>query len=242
MWRDTDLRFCTYTCTEFPRVPLCCHFATYYNFPEKKSVPELNDQPTYVKEFNSFFSLHSYFAKNTHSHKKTVSPAAALTLQRTVFNGLYTNHVISISTATGVWLITHTRVLYTRTKGRMKEISDYELWVVKSMEAGGRQVLESTITTFNCKNVSVVWFLGYRAFGSPSCKILSTRNKPWQPAAPMRFKQSGLMYSGNTLMTMTVQTVGFRLRHRVTLQVEADILDESPYERTKGTTNQKPTT
>jgi len=31
-----------------PRVPLCCHFATYYNFPEKKSVPELNDQPTYV--------------------------------------------------------------------------------------------------------------------------------------------------------------------------------------------------
>jgi len=45
---DTDLWFCTYTCTELPRVPLCCHFATYYNFPEKKSDPELNDQPTYV--------------------------------------------------------------------------------------------------------------------------------------------------------------------------------------------------
>ena len=45
--RDTDLRFCTYTCTELPRVPLCCHFATYYSFPEKKSVLELNDQPTY---------------------------------------------------------------------------------------------------------------------------------------------------------------------------------------------------
>ena len=27
-------------------VPLCCHFATYYNFLEKKSVPELNDLPT----------------------------------------------------------------------------------------------------------------------------------------------------------------------------------------------------
>ena len=46
---DTDLQFCTYTCTELPRVPLCCHFAMYYNFPEKKSVPELNDQPTYVR-------------------------------------------------------------------------------------------------------------------------------------------------------------------------------------------------
>jgi len=33
-----------------PRVPLCCHFATYYNFPEKKSVPELNDQPTYNRK------------------------------------------------------------------------------------------------------------------------------------------------------------------------------------------------
>ena len=49
---DTDLRFCTYTCTEFPRVPLCCHFATYNNFPEKKSVPELNDQPTYLRLVN----------------------------------------------------------------------------------------------------------------------------------------------------------------------------------------------
>ena len=47
MLGDTDLRFCTYNCTELLRVALCCHFATYYNFPEKKSVPELNDQPTY---------------------------------------------------------------------------------------------------------------------------------------------------------------------------------------------------
>jgi len=38
MWGDTDLQFCTYTCTELPRVPLCCHFTTYYSFPEKKSV------------------------------------------------------------------------------------------------------------------------------------------------------------------------------------------------------------
>ena len=43
---DTDFRFCTYTCTELPHVPLCCHFATYYNF-RKKTVSELNDQPTY---------------------------------------------------------------------------------------------------------------------------------------------------------------------------------------------------
>lgn len=58
------------------------------------------------------------------------------------------------------------------------------------------------------------------------------------------------MYSGNTLMKMTVQTIGLRLRHRVVLQVEADILDECaasifkpyPYKRTKGTTNEKPTT
>ena len=47
---DTDLRFCTYTCAELPRVPLCCNFATYYNFPEKKSVPDLNDQPTYNRQ------------------------------------------------------------------------------------------------------------------------------------------------------------------------------------------------
>jgi len=58
------------------------------------------------------------------------------------------------------------------------------------------------------------------------------------------------MYSGNTLMPMAVQTIGFRLRHRVVLQVEADILDECaasvfkpyPHKRTRGTTNQKPTT
>jgi len=46
MRRDTDLRFCTYICTELTRVPLCCHFATYYSFPGRKSVLELNDQPT----------------------------------------------------------------------------------------------------------------------------------------------------------------------------------------------------
>ena len=46
---DTDFWFCTYTCTELTYVPLCCHFATYYSFPGKKSVLELNDQPTYDK-------------------------------------------------------------------------------------------------------------------------------------------------------------------------------------------------
>ena len=49
---NTDLRFCTYICTELPRIPLCCHFATYYNFPGKKSVPELNDQLTYCARSN----------------------------------------------------------------------------------------------------------------------------------------------------------------------------------------------
>jgi len=49
MWGDTNLWFCTYTCTELTRVPLCCHFATYYSFPAKISVPELNDQPTYMQ-------------------------------------------------------------------------------------------------------------------------------------------------------------------------------------------------
>jgi len=48
MQGDTDFRFCTYTCTGLPRVPLCCHFSTYYSFPEKKSVLELNDQPMYI--------------------------------------------------------------------------------------------------------------------------------------------------------------------------------------------------
>ena len=44
---DTDLRFCTYTCKELTCVPLWYHFAMYYIFPGKKSVLELNDQPTY---------------------------------------------------------------------------------------------------------------------------------------------------------------------------------------------------
>jgi len=39
MLGDTDLRFCTYTCTDLPRVPLWCYFATYYNFLEKKISP-----------------------------------------------------------------------------------------------------------------------------------------------------------------------------------------------------------
>ena len=56
---DTDLWFRTRTCTELPRVPLCCHFSTYYNFQEKTSVPELNDQPTYVHNghFYCFFVI-----------------------------------------------------------------------------------------------------------------------------------------------------------------------------------------
>ena len=45
---DTYLRFCTYTCRELTRFPLCCDFATCYSFPGKKSVPGLNDQPTYI--------------------------------------------------------------------------------------------------------------------------------------------------------------------------------------------------
>ena len=45
---DTGFRLCKYTCTDLPPVlPFCC-FAAYNSFPEKKSVPELNDQPTCV--------------------------------------------------------------------------------------------------------------------------------------------------------------------------------------------------
>jgi len=45
---DANLQFCTYTCRELTRFLLCCHFATCYSFPGKKSVLELNDQPTYI--------------------------------------------------------------------------------------------------------------------------------------------------------------------------------------------------
>ena len=44
---DTGFWFCKYTCREFPHVLPCCHFAAYYSFPRKKSVPELNDQSSY---------------------------------------------------------------------------------------------------------------------------------------------------------------------------------------------------
>jgi len=37
--RDTNPQFCTYTCTELPRVLLCYHFAAYYSFPGKKISP-----------------------------------------------------------------------------------------------------------------------------------------------------------------------------------------------------------
>jgi len=48
MWGDTGFQLCKYTCTELSPVLPCCHFTAYYSFPEKKSVPELNDQHTYV--------------------------------------------------------------------------------------------------------------------------------------------------------------------------------------------------
>jgi len=49
---DTGFRLCKYTCTDLPPVLPCCHFAAYYSFPEKKSVPELNDQTTYILKKN----------------------------------------------------------------------------------------------------------------------------------------------------------------------------------------------
>ena len=214
----------------------------------------------YVKGLSCFFRLRSYFTKNTLSLKKTVSPAAALTLQRTVFSwSLHEPCHFHKHGNRGVTHHPHEGLAYMDKKAN--ETSDYELWVVKYLEIGGRNVRESNITTFICKDIvkslridhaaaKCQWCgsWGDRAFGSPSCNILSTRNETWQPAAPMRFKQSDRMYSGNTLMT--VKIVGFQLRHRVVLQVEADILDECtasifkpyPYKGTKGTTNQKPTT
>jgi hypothetical protein len=58
------------------------------------------------------------------------------------------------------------------------------------------------------------------------------------------------MYGGKIFMKITAQTVGFRLRHRVILQVDVDILNQcaasifKPYQhtRTKGNSNQKPIT
>ena len=51
---DTGFRLCKYTCTELPPVLPCCHFAACYSFPEKKSVPELNDQPTYIVQLINY--------------------------------------------------------------------------------------------------------------------------------------------------------------------------------------------
>ena len=48
MRRDTGFQLCKYICTELLPVLPCYHFAAYYSFPEKKSVAELNDQPTYI--------------------------------------------------------------------------------------------------------------------------------------------------------------------------------------------------
>ena len=53
---DTDLRFYTYTCTDLPRVPLCCNFATYYNFPEKKISPGIK-WSAHVFTFLHFYCL-----------------------------------------------------------------------------------------------------------------------------------------------------------------------------------------
>ena len=58
---DTDFRLCKYTCTELPPVLPCYHFAASYSFPEKKSVPELNDQPTYMKCFKVFYPMTGSF-------------------------------------------------------------------------------------------------------------------------------------------------------------------------------------
>jgi hypothetical protein len=57
---DTDLRFCTYTCTELTRVPFWYHFATYCSFLGKKSVPALNDQPTYIVKHHNVVHYHYY--------------------------------------------------------------------------------------------------------------------------------------------------------------------------------------
>ena len=54
MWGDTGFRLLKYTCIELPLVLPCYHFAAYYSFPEKKSVPELNDQFLYTIIFTLF--------------------------------------------------------------------------------------------------------------------------------------------------------------------------------------------
>jgi len=69
---DTGFILCKYTCTELPPVLPFCHFAAYYSFPEKKSVPELNDQRTYegcaTSNEHVYITLKQSHAYNDHSH------------------------------------------------------------------------------------------------------------------------------------------------------------------------------
>jgi hypothetical protein len=61
---------------------------------------------------------------------------------------------LTMSSPQAQQLNAHTRVLYTWTKGRKKETYDYELWMVKNLEVGGRKVGESTIRAFICKDIA----------------------------------------------------------------------------------------
>ena len=76
---DTDLLFCTFTCTELPRVALCCLFIMYYNFPEKKSVPELNISP--CTPISNIYSLvRAFIIMDAHMFSQTA----------TVYSGIIT--------------------------------------------------------------------------------------------------------------------------------------------------------
>jgi hypothetical protein len=55
MQGDTGFQLRKYTCTELPPILPRCHFAAYYSFPKRKSVLELNDQPSYNEFLGALF-------------------------------------------------------------------------------------------------------------------------------------------------------------------------------------------
>jgi hypothetical protein len=72
MQGDTGFQLCKYTCTQLPPVLPCCHFIAYYSLPpEKKSIPELNDQFSYftlyykISKWSRSFTAQRIFQEGT---------------------------------------------------------------------------------------------------------------------------------------------------------------------------------
>ena len=85
MQGDNGFWLCKYTCWHLTRVLPCCHFAAYYSFPEKKkSVPELNDQSSYIFHLSlQHYSLQCHVTLGLHcftSFLTTSSSSCLLTI------------------------------------------------------------------------------------------------------------------------------------------------------------------